>query len=72
MNQELVDKIWKFRDKWMWFIAVKDRMKFLDDVYELVYGDAFTVEDEPKVVINSSDPRVAKYIKGKPPQEDEE
>lgn len=23
-------------------------------------------EEEPKVVINSSDPRVAKYIKGKP------
>ena len=32
-------QLWRFRDKWMWYIEVQHRMKFLDDVYALVYGE---------------------------------
>lgn len=44
-SEGTTEQLWKFRDKWMWYIAVKYRMKFLDDVYALVYGNANTEED---------------------------
>ena len=47
-EEDEANPLWKFRDKWMWYIEVKDRMAFMDDVYELVYGEgtALTAEDE--------------------------
>ena len=42
LTPQTIEHLWKFRDKWMWYIAAKDRMRFLDDVYDLVYDNSLT------------------------------